>query len=225
LIIACAAVWLLQIGDALATGGAVTSLFGLTPAKVVGGYVWQLASYIFLHSTGGLLHILFNMLGLWMFGSQLESLWGSRQFLKFFFICGIGAGVLMVVLSLITGSGYNTMTIGASGAVYGVLLAFGVLFPDAIIYWIIFPIRAKWFVIIMGGIAFYSSLAAVGGGVAHVAHLGGMLCGLVYLRGGRMTGRFHQKYRDWKRARLRRKFEVYYNDRHKNDDQPWRWKN
>ena len=83
-----------------------------------------------------ILHILFNMLGLWMFGSELEQVWGTRQFTRFFFVCGIGAAVLMVLLFLISGGGDSRVTtIGASGAIYGILLAFGMLFPDRIIYW------------------------------------------------------------------------------------------
>ena len=121
------------------------------------------------------------MLGLWMFGSELEQVWGTRQFTKFFFVCGIGAGILMVFF-LLTGADSRVTTIGASGAIYGILLAFGMLFPDRIIYLVIFPIPAKYFVMIMGGIAFFSSLSASSGGVAHVAHLGGMLCGFVYIR-------------------------------------------
>ena len=225
LILTCIAVWFLQIIDLFVLGTKVSNELGLKPSAVVRGHIWQLGTYIFLHDPYGLLHLVFNMLGLWMFGSALERVWGAKQFVKFFFICGVGGGVLMVVLSLLTAAGFDSTTIGASGSVYGVLLAFGVLFPDAIIYWIIFPIRAKWFVLIMGAIAFYSSISITGSGVAHVAHLGGMLCGLVYLKGRFMTGGLHSRYQQWKRARLRKKFEVYYNERHKKDDQWRRWKN
>jgi membrane associated rhomboid family serine protease len=221
LIIACAIVWVVQIIEGVAGMSGFTRAFGLRPSDVMRGYVWQLGTYIFLH--GGPLHILFNMLGLWMFGSELERTWGSRRFVKFFFICGVGAGILMVLISLFTRS--DSTTIGASGSVYGVLLAFGVLFPDAIIYWVIFPIRAKWFVVILGGIAFYYSIAETGGTVAHVAHLGGMLCGLVYLKGWGMAGGLRGRYNEWRRARLRKKFDVYYN-RNKQDEERWRrWKN
>lgn len=208
-------------------------LFGLTPADVLQrGFLWQLGTYIFLH--GDLMHILFNMLGLWMFGSALEEVWGSRQFTRFFFICGVGAGIVMVLLYLLSGGDSRVTTIGASGSVYGILLAFGVLFPDRIIYWIIFPIPARYFVMIMGGIAFYFSLSASNSGIAHVAHLGGMLCGYVYLRsrgmarrrGPGLSSRFRAWYDRWHRNRLRRKFDVYYNRRHPENDEKWRrWKN
>jgi membrane associated rhomboid family serine protease len=233
LVISCAIVWVVQI----IARGALESLFGLTPQDVTSGWqVWQLGSYIFLHDRLNILHILFNMLGLWMFGSALEEVWGTRQFTRFFFICGIGAGLLMVVLS----PGSTNTTIGASGSVYGVLLAFGMLFPDRIIYWLIFPIPAKYFVMLMGGIAFYSSVMASSRGfsdVAHVAHLGGMLFGFIYMKsrglgrrrsGGGPTRRIPSLrawYAQWQRNRLRKKFEVYYNERHQDNNRWRRWKN
>jgi membrane associated rhomboid family serine protease len=230
IVIACAIAFGLQI----IAGPSFTERFGLRPNDVVShGYLWQLVTYIFLHDTRNILHILFNMLGLWMFGSDLEQYWGTRNFTKFFFICGIGAGIIFTLLSIAQGSG-ETLTIGASGAVYGVLLAFGVLFPDRIIYWLIFPIPARYFVMIMGGIALFSSVMARNSGTAHVAHLGGMACGYLYLRArGIMRGRgggggrsLRSWYDEWRRNRLRRKFEVYYNERHKNDNDKWRrWKN
>lgn len=220
IIITCIVAFLL---DGLPGGPSFTAKFGLTPALVIHNfYLWQLVTYIFLH--GSLMHILFNMLALWMFGSELESTWGIRQFTKFFFICGIGAGLLTVLLS----PNSNSVTIGASGAIYGILAAYGILFPNRMIIFYVFPIRAKWFVLGLGVIAFISSLSATGGGIAHVAHLGGMLCGLVYLKGGRLIPDLRNRYDRWQRNRLRRKFEVYYNERRRNDDdqEKWRrWKN
>ena len=237
LIIACSVTYLVQI----LVGPLFTAKFGLTPWDVTNrGYIWQLATYIFLHDTGSIFHILFNMLGLWMFGSELEQVWGTRQFTRFFFVCGIGAAILMVLLFLISGGGDSRVTtIGASGAIYGILLAFGMLFPDRIIYLMIFPIPAKYLVMILGGIAFFSSLSASSGGIAHVAHLGGMLCGYVYIKSRGLTRNRSQRklsvglrdlYSQWKRKRLRRKFDVYYNKRHGNgdasDSEKWRrWKN
>jgi membrane associated rhomboid family serine protease len=176
------------------------------------------------------------MLGLWMFGSALEQEWGTRQFTKYFFICGIGAGIVSVLLD----PNSIVPTIGASGAVYGVLLAFGMLFPNRIIILIVFPIPAKYLVMIVGGIAFFSSLssASSGTGVAHIAHLAGMAVGFVYLQirgkhrrsgGPRINpiGGVKTWYAQWKRARLRKKFEVYYNEKRDEDDKDkWRrWKN
>lgn len=242
IVIACVVTFLIQ----LVTGRWFTLLFGLTPWDVThSGYIWQLVTYIFLHDTGSILHLVFNMLGLWMFGSELEQIWGTRQFTRFFFVCGVGAGVLMVLLFLVSGGDQRVTTIGASGGVYGVLLAFGMLFPDRIIYLLIFPIPAKYFVMLLGAIAFYSSFSA-SSGIAHVAHLGGMICGYVYMKTRGMGPRRHRRkwsvgmkdwYGQWQRKRLRRKFDVYYNRRHPNDptrrsndpdkdDEKWRrWKN
>jgi membrane associated rhomboid family serine protease len=220
IIITCIAAFLL---DGLPGGPSFTNKFGLIPSLVIHNfYLWQLVTYIFLHAS--IMHILFNMLSIWMFGSELESVWGTRQFTKFFFICGIGAGLLTVLLS----PNSTTVTIGASGAIYGILAAYGILFPNRIIILFIFPIPAKWFVLGLGVMAFVSSLSATGSGIAHIAHLGGMLCGLVYLKGGRLLPDLRSRYDRWQRNRLRRKFEVYYNERRRNDDdqEKWRrWKN
>jgi membrane associated rhomboid family serine protease len=223
LIITCVIAFAVQIIDRLAGGPSIVPKFGLVPYDVTHRFfLWQIVSYIFLHDTGQLFHILINMLGLWMFGSELERTWGSKQFTKFFFLCGVGAGLLTVLVS----PSSPVAIIGASGAIYGVLLAYGVLFPDRIIYFLIFPIPAKWFVIMIGALAFFSSLSSSGSGIAHVAHLGGMLVGLIYLK-GRNVFKLRQHYDRWQRARLRRKFEVYYNDRHRrDDDEPGRrWRN
>ncbi len=151
--------------------------FGLVPVLVWRKYfLWQLFTYIFLH--GGFSHILFNLLALWMFGGELENYWGSKKFLFYFFFCGVGAGICTVIFSH-----YQFVpTIGASGAIYGLLLAFGWLFPNRLIYiYFLFPIPAKYFVIIFGLIEFFSSMEGSGGGVAHLTHLGGLLFGLVYM--------------------------------------------
>ena len=218
LIITCVVAYFLQIFDRASGGPSLTYKFGLTPTQVTHNfYLWQLVTYMFLH--GGTLHILFNMLGLWMFGSELESLWGARYFTKFYFICGIAAGLLTVLFS----PNSTITTIGASGAIYGILAAFGILFPNRIIIFIIFPIPAKWFVLGLGVMAFLSSFTE-SNGVANVAHLGGMLCGLLYLKGGSLVPSLKYRYDRWHRNRLRRKFEVYYNERHRKEDDPERWR-
>ena len=225
LIITCVVAFLLEIFDRIAGGPSIIDRFGLAPALVTHKfYLWQLVTYIFLHDDQQWFHILFNMLGLWMFGSELERLWGSRQFLKFFFLCGIGAGVLTVLLS----PNSIAHTIGASGAIYGILAAYAILFPKRIIYFIIFPIQARWFVLILGAMALLSSISATGSGVAHIAHLGGMLFGFAYLKGGRLFSDVKWRYDRWQRNRLRRKFDVYYNERRRDEDdqQKWRrWRN
>jgi membrane associated rhomboid family serine protease len=168
---------------------------------------------MFLHA--GFFHLLFNMLALWMFGTELERLWGRRYFLKFYFVCGIGAGLLTVLFSLLPFAFsdvlYNSIVIGASGAIYGLLLAYGLYFPDRpILMFMLFPIPAKYFVMIIGAIAFYSSLGATGG-VASATHLGGLVVGYLYLKGARVDPLSELKYRylKWKINRVRRKFDVY----------------
>jgi membrane associated rhomboid family serine protease len=186
-------------------------------------YLWELVTYLFLH--GGWFHIIFNMFALWMFGSDLETLWGGRRFLLYYFLTGIGAGILDVTLSALFPPAIPTATIGCSGAVYGLLLAYGMIFPDCPIYlYMIIPIKAKWFVGIMGAIEFVSSFSGPGSGVSHVAHLGGMLFGFLYLRGGSLPYRWQLRFHEWRRGRLRRRFEVYMRDQKKKDD-AGRWVN
>ena len=171
-------------------------LLGLTPALFWQGYVWQPVSYMFLH--GGVFHLFFNMLVLWMFGSTLESTWGPRRFLKFYFICGVGAGLLNAVVT----PGSMVPTIGASGAIYGLLLAFGILFPEQLIYiWGIFPVKAKYFVIGIGVIEFLTAMSATQSGIAHFAHLGGMLFGLVYMKWPEWQGTVSRWQAEKKRER------------------------
>jgi len=187
--------------------------FGLMPAAVVGELrVWQLVTYMFLH--GGLWHILFNMLALWMFGAELERIWGTRYFIKFYFVTGIGAGALTVLVSFLP-FGFaeqlrHSIVIGASGAIYGLLLAFALYFPDRPIYmYLVFPIPAKYFVMIMGALAFYSSLGE--SGVANATHLGGLLVGYLFLKHGnaRPISELKYRYLKWKINRVRKKFDVY----------------
>jgi len=153
-------------------------LLGLTPSTFWDQRaLWQPVTYMFLH--GGTMHLLFNMLALWMFGSALEGYWGTNYFLKYYFITGIGAGLCNALLTPNSGA----VIIGASGAVYGLLAAYGILFPNSIIYiWMLFPLRAKYMVLIFGGIEFVSSLRPGMSTVAHLVHLGGMVIGIIYLR-------------------------------------------
>jgi len=215
LVIACAIGFLLQIFDRLSGAPSLVDKFGLVPAEVTGKYyLWQLVTYIFLH--GGFFHILFNMFGLYMFGSELEATWGTREFTKFFFLCGIGGALASVLVSPHS----FVLIIGASGAIFGLLVAYGVLFPNRLIYlYMIIPIQAKWFVIIYGAINFLSALSVSNSGVAYVTHVGGMVVGFVYLKGARFFFDFRGRYDRWQRNRLRRKFEVYYNERRRDEDE------
>ena len=161
---------------------------------------YQLVTYMFMH--GDFAHLFFNMFALWMFGNTLENIWGPNRFLLFYFICGIGAGLTQELVQYIqyatTLSGYQNVnmgghiipmadylnlltTVGASGAVYGILLAFGMMFPNSTLYiYFAIPIKAKWFVLIYGLIELFAGFKGVDN-VAHFAHLGGMLFGLILI--------------------------------------------
>ena len=191
----------------------LVDILGLTPILVVRRlWVWQVATYMFLHA--GIFHILFNMLALWMFGGELERVWGTRYFLKFYFVCGIGAGILTVLFSLlpfdIAHALQRATIIGASGAIYGLLLAFAIYFPDRPILMIVFWVPAKICVAILGAIALVTSLSEVGG-VANATHLGGLVVGYFYLKRGRLHPLSELKYRylKWKINRGRKRFDVY----------------
>jgi len=197
---------------------------GLEGWAVVHGEVWQLVTYAFLHY--GLLHLLFNMLALWMFGAQLEMDWGYNLFMQFYFFCVIGAALVTVAISFtgILGVSPHTLTVGASGGIYGLLLAFGMLHGDSEIMMFPLPflIKAKYFVIGIIGLALYGALSSAhvpGQSVAYMAHLGGLLFGYIFLKfvprrgfGHATSERYYglrNAYYRWKRKRAARKFEVY----------------
>lgn len=201
--------------------------FALVPAQVVQTFaVWQLVTYMFLHASIG--HILWNMLGLWMFGAELERLWGTKKFLQFYFACGVAAGLTVVVMAYLFG-GVNTSTVGASGAIYGILMAYGLTFPDrTILFGFLFPIKSKYFVMIVGAILFLQSYTAtIGGqstGIAVIAHLGGLAAGFLFLRGKRLRLQVRDPIttgiQEWKLRRAKKKFQVYLK-KQKSDRDPW----
>jgi membrane associated rhomboid family serine protease len=199
-------------------------LLALVPVEVVRTlYLWQLATYLFLH--GGFGHIIWNMLALWMFGADLERTWGTRRFLKFYFFCGVGAGISVVLANyLLPWGNPNVPTIGSSGAIFGILLAYAMLFPDRTILWgFLIPIQVKYFVLIVGAIAFFNSFRA-NTGVSEFAHLGGLLFGYLYLKSPRtnfdVAGPVRRQYRDWKLQRAKKKFQVYLK-KQGSDRDPW----
>jgi membrane associated rhomboid family serine protease len=209
-------------------GDAMTLRLGLSPQAVFGQLaLWQPITYMFLHSTGGFGHILFNMLALWMIGTELERTWGTRFFTKYYFVTGIGAAATSLLLSIVSDEVYSSITVGASGAIYGLLLAYGMYFPNRMLILFIFPVPARIAVAILGAIAFLSSMGGPGGGVAHAAHLGGLVVGYLYLKGLRNRPLDELKYRylKWKMGRARSKFDVYSGGR-SSDDDDWKsdWK-
>ena len=158
-------------------------LFGLVPNAFLSELmIWQPFTYMFFHapfySSVGISHILLNMLGLWVFGRELEQAWGKKNFLKFYFITGVGSGLVTYFFQI----GSENPVIGASGAVYGILLAYGLLYPNRMLYiWGIIPIKSMWLVIIMGAIAFFGLLGN-SDGISHVTHISGMLIGYILLK-------------------------------------------
>jgi membrane associated rhomboid family serine protease len=190
---------------------------GVMPADVVERLrLWQVVTYMFIH--GGVWHLLFNMLTLWMIGVDLERMWGTKFFTQYYFVTGVGAALTQIALGMLPlGLGdqfYYGLVIGASGAVYGLLLAYALYFPHRqFLMFFIFPVQARYFVMILGGIALVLNLDSSSSGVAHFAHLAGIVIGYLYLKGGR--GRLHLiseiQYRllKWRINRSRRRFDVY----------------
>lgn len=228
-------------------------IFALTPALFFGEFwLWQGLTYGFLH--GGTLHLLFNLLGLWMFGSTMQQHWGKRQFTEFYFLCVLGGGIIYA-LACTAGVGPLTSVtpvVGASAGIFGLLVAFGVLYADQDVILFPFPIaiKAKYMVSIVIAIAVLSVVRSEDPGSA-IAHLGGALTGFLYvklmprrgLQFGMSEGYFglRNRYIKWKRRRAARKFEVYmrkhdrsqYFDEHgnfrdpgrKDDDDKGKWVN
>jgi len=201
----------------------VIGWLGLSPASLIErGRVWQVATYLFVHEPRSIFHILFNMLAVWMFGVELERRWGTEAFVRYYFVTGIGAGLTVVLAGLLPFDSmamtYYGSTIGASGAVYGLLLAWALIFPNRpILFMLIFPIPARVFAIIIGAIALLSATSTRGSGVSHVAHLGGLVIGWIYLKGPRNL-RLELQYRlaRWRMERSRRRFNV-----HRGGRGPW----
>ena len=209
LIIINVGVFILQkLAAAMGQGGQIEAIFGLRPSLVFGGlFVWQLVTYMFLHATTWLGHLLLNMLMLWMFGTEIERVWGTRAFVRYYFICGVGAGVLTCLFNGIFLPDSNTY--GASGAVFGVMLAYGFLFPNRqILFWFIFPMRAISFVLLCTGIELFS-LLGLQDGVAHFAHLGGMLSGYLYLK---RVWRVREFWTELRWRLRRRRFKILQRD-------------
>jgi len=174
LIIANVSVYIVQ----MLAGRNLLYTFGLVPYQVVRNlWLWQIFTYMFLH--GGLFHLLINLFVLWMFGKPVERAWGTISFLKYYFTCGLGASIFIIVASLNS----RIPVVGASGAIYGILVAFAMVYPDSIIYlYFLFPIKAKHFAILVGAIAFLSGISSGTSNIAHFGHLGGLLVGYAYLK-------------------------------------------
>ncbi|HZN55721.1 MAG TPA: rhomboid family intramembrane serine protease [Candidatus Polarisedimenticolaceae bacterium] len=214
LMIACGVVWAIQLLVGPLLGWIdLSRVLGLVPVDVTHGKIWQLVTYMFLHSPVMYSHILFNVLTMWMIGGDLERHWGGRKYLTYWFVCGIGAGVAVTMAGAFRG--VTTPTIGASGAIYGLILAYGTIFAERrLLFMFLFPIKAKTLAWILFGVAFLSNLTPQTDGVSHLAHLGGMVVGWLYLRRAWRIGEFWREL-VW-RVR-RRRFKVM------PPDDPDRW--
>jgi membrane associated rhomboid family serine protease len=183
---------------------------GLVPSAVLHGHVYQIISSMFLH--GGLLHVGLNMFVLWMFGRDLRGQWGDVRFLKYYAICGIGSGIIATLVQ----PNSTIPIIGASGAIFGILLAFGITYPNRIVFlYFLFPIRAIYLVAMFAVFELLMSISGPSGGISNISHIGGMAIGFVYLkffwkRGGiGVLGRLRslrERFRD-KRTQRRNKRE------------------
>ena len=174
-------VFLFQLAVSMTAATPLSALFGLDTAYPF--HLWRYATYLFLH--GGAFHLLFNMFALWMFGSDIEEYFGSRRFLQYYFFTGVGAGVCVMLIDLVAGQ--RSLVIGASGAVYGILLAFGTIYAERIITLLLFfvmpvTMKARTFVIVFGVVEFFMGISPGDSGVSHFAHLGGMAFGFIFLR-------------------------------------------
>jgi membrane associated rhomboid family serine protease len=225
LVLVCSGVFLVQTLAQLFLGNGASNWilkwFALIPGAVTHlGRIWQPFTYLFLH--GGLFHLLINMLMLWMFGRELEVIWGKRKFLNFFVLCGVGAGLIELIVKTIPvffGKEPSLVpTIGASGAIFGILMANAVLFPDRQIWLIPLPVTIPMrpYVAVMAAIEFFGTLGTGGDNVAHVCHLGGMLVAYIYLRRGSFLYNVRNSVSDWKIQRNKKRFQVYMN-KHKEE--------
>lgn len=172
---------------------------GLVPRYVLKGYLWQLFTYLFIH--GGFWHLFWNMFVLWIFGTEIENYWGRKGFLKYYFITGVGSGIITALVNYKSG----IPVIGASGAIYGILIAFGLLFPERYIFlYFLIPIKAKYFVWIMAAITFISTLSPGTSNISHLTHLAGILIGFLYLRRSFFTYRWRFVFSDllWRLRRI-----------------------
>ncbi|PYX31738.1 MAG: DUF1751 domain-containing protein [Acidobacteria bacterium] len=228
IILACAGIFLLQLilGRLVPDlGQYIIPYFGLVPSLVmIRGFVWQIVTYAFLHGSFG--HVFFNMLTLWFIGARLEQDWGSRRFIECYTFCVVGAALVMIAIAYtgFLGARPGIPTVGASGGIYGLLMAFGILYADQELFMFPLPfmIKAKYLVGIWIFIAIVATFDPAQGGVASFAHLGGLLFGFLFVKflpsrglsyaaSERYFGIRNSYYR-WKRKRAGKKFEVYMRD-------------
>jgi membrane associated rhomboid family serine protease len=213
IVIVCGVVWLLQVLSYGLGELDLSGWFGVVPTGMAAGKLWQPVTYMFLHDPRGLLHLLFNMLMLWMFGGELERYWGSRAFLRYYLVCGIGAGIItflfnyLVIFKYFGKEIYGYIpVIGASGAIFGLFMAYGLIFAErTVLFMMLFPMKARTMALIMFGLTFFYTVTQSATGISHISHLGGAVVGFLYLKRAWRVGDFYREMR-WKM--MRKRFKV-----------------
>jgi membrane associated rhomboid family serine protease len=185
-------IFLFQQFMGLSMPGVMERIFGLSHTGIFYEFkIWQPFTYMFIH--GSWMHIIFNLIALWMFAGELEQMWGSRFFLRYYLFSGLGAGFFILIMNFIVFNRFGSapVTIGASGAIYGILLAYGITWPNReVLLYFILPVKIKYLIIAFGLMEFFgtlSSVAGTGGNISHIGHLGGLISGYIYMvykRGG-----------------------------------------
>lgn len=181
--IVCVVAFIIQQTSDQFLGGNVTGFLGLVPSGFMTQHrFWQIFTYAFLH--GDPMHLFLNLLMLVFIGAEIEGAWGTARFLRFYFFCSVSAGVLYLLLQVFVWGGLSIPMVGASGAIYGLLMAYGLIFGERVLlFMMLFPMKAKHFVWILAGVEFMTTVYSARGGLASAAHLGGMAAGFAYLWG------------------------------------------
>jgi membrane associated rhomboid family serine protease len=207
-------IFIIQQISGLFAPGYAEYLFGLSHEGLVYRYFfWQPFTYMFLH--GGWLHIFFNMFALWMFAGDLERVWGTKRFIRYYLFSGIGAGVCIALMNWFIAGKYgvtNIPTVGASGALYALLLAYGLLWPNReVLIWFIFPVKMKYVLIFFGLFEFFgtlNSMAGIPGNISHIGHVGGILTGFILLKAFAPRVRRPHVKSSWYITKLLRSFRL-----------------
>lgn len=227
LVISSAVLFILQLALEQWAGFPLSHVLGFVPGRLLQGWIWQPFTYAFLHD--GLLHLIFNLLILWTVGGELELLWGRVNFLAYCFVAALGAALFHGMFSLAgIGPGPQSPVIGSSGIVFGLLLAYGILMGHRVMYFfMVFPMPAKYFVMLIGAVELVSSVFYSKSGVAHLAHLGGMVFGFLFLVAmaqwrARLRGAQHTKPKKKKRDASHLKL-VRSGDSDDDESGPIRW--
>lgn len=211
IIIICSVAFLLQYLASSVLNFPFAAFFALTPSLFVEKlFLWQIVTYMFMH--GGIFHLLVNMLMLWMFGGEIERIWGTRKFITFYLLSGIFAGLV----SIVSYYNLNPPIVGASGALYALLIAYAFIYPDRqLLFFGIFPMKTKVFIFLICLITFWVAVAENRGNEATFAHLGGILFGLIYMKLGQwryITKKYSEIKRESQKEKLKSRFKVISND-------------